>query len=155
VVDPGHHYLRGRLFGNRFLAVEVWLAADPEHQELRPQLLLVDTASDRTVLRREELADMGLKPKPERMSPEVDLFGIPRGADLYEIGAGMLGLFSFERWSALGVDSLINYLPTDMEVDGILGMEWLVFHFRRILLVIDEDPPRLELHERQEEPATS
>jgi hypothetical protein len=43
---------------------------------------------------------------------------------------------------------MTDYPPTDLDVDGTLGMERLVLHVRSISLVVDDGAPELELHEQ-------
>jgi hypothetical protein len=153
VVDPGHHYVYGQLLHDRFLAVLAWFASDPEApnpamhpKEPDPFLLLVDTATERAVVRRQALEKLGLQPFLQAIGPHVRLWDLPPGTALYRIDAGLLGDYAFRGWTVLAVDSLTDYLPTDLDVDGIVGMEWLGQHFERICLILDEEMPRLELH---------
>lgn len=146
MVDLGHHYLDGEFVGGRFLTVRVWLA--DEKGRTRACRLLVDTASDRTVVVRWVLDALGLRPFLRPISPYSQvLWDLLPGTDLYRIDEGLLGQFWFRGWTVLGVDSLTGYLPTDMNVEGILGMEWLAQHFRRVCLVLEDDVQRLEIHE--------
>jgi hypothetical protein len=146
VVDAGHHYAYGQLLDGRFLAVLAWFASDPEAPD--PFMLLVDTATERTVVLRHALDRLGLQPFVQAIGPHVRLWGLPPGTALYRIDAGLLGDdYSFRGWTVLAVDSLTDYLPTDLDVDGIVGMEWLGQHFARICLILDEEMPRLEFHE--------
>lgn len=81
--------------------------------------------------------------------------GATSEADLHRTHEGILGQFWFTDRRVLGVDSLTDYLPTGMNVDGILLMGWLVLYFRRISFVLEDGVSRLELHERRPDPPRS
>lgn len=138
------HHLDGRLLKDgRFLSVVVWLQGD--RPGLRPCELLVDTAADRTVLLRHVLTELGLPPFLAAIGAHVSLANIPPGTALHRFEGVDLGQFWLGGAMALSVDSLADHLPTELNVEGVLGMEWLAPHFARICLNLDADAPRLEL----------